>query len=85
MPEGLAATGRGVVVWVEGRGRRDGRNSWYAGVGTGWNATENFSVGVHYDYYRAKAGDVRDPVSGARFDGPKRSTALLGLTAEYAF
>lgn len=66
-------------------GGRDGRNSWYAGVGTGWNATENFSVGLHYDYFRAKSGEFRDPVTGARFDGPKRSTALLGLTAEYAF
>ncbi|NYZ61238.1 outer membrane protein [Luteimonas deserti] len=66
-------------------GRRDGRNSWYAGIGTGWNATDNFSVGVHYDYYRAKSGDVRDPASGVTFEGPKRSTALLGLTAEYAF
>lgn len=66
-------------------GGSDGRNSWYAGVGTGWNATENFSVGVHYDYFRAKSGEVRDPVTGVRFDGPKRSTALLGLTAEYAF
>ncbi|TKS54959.1 autotransporter outer membrane beta-barrel domain-containing protein [Luteimonas yindakuii] len=66
-------------------GGRDGRNSWYAGVGTGWNATENFSVGLHYDYFRAKSGDLRDPVSGVTFEGPKRSTALLGLTAEYAF
>ncbi len=66
-------------------GGTSGRNSWYAGVGTGWNATENFSVGVHYDYFRAKAGDVRDPATGVTFDGPKRSTALLSLTAEYAF
>ncbi|WP_052773025.1 outer membrane beta-barrel protein [Luteimonas sp. FCS-9] len=66
-------------------GGRDGRNSWYAGVGTGWNATENFSIGLHYDYFRAKSGDLRDPVSGVKFEGPKRSTALLGLTAEYAF
>ncbi|MCD9031152.1 outer membrane beta-barrel protein [Luteimonas sp. Y-2-2-4F] len=66
-------------------GGRDGRNSWYAGVGTGWNATENFSIGVHYDYFRAKSGDLRDPVTGIEFEGPKRSTALLGLTAEYAF
>ena len=66
-------------------GGRDGRNSWYAGVGTGWNATENFSIGVHYDYFRAKSGDLRDPATGITFEGPKRSTALLGLTAEYAF
>lgn len=66
-------------------GRRSGRNSWYAGLGTGWNATDNFSVGVHYDYYRAKAGTVRDVDTGAEVSGPKRSTALVGLTAEYAF
>ncbi len=66
-------------------GGSDGRNSWYAGVGTGWNATQNFSVGLHYDYFRAKSGDLREPVTGATFEGPKRSTALLGLTAEYAF
>lgn len=66
-------------------GGDSGRNSYYAGIGTGWNATENFSVGLHYDYFRAKSGEVRDPATGARFDGPKRSTALLGLTAEYAF
>ena len=66
-------------------GGRDGRNSWYAGVGTGWNATERFSVGVHYDYFRAKSGDLRDPVTGVEFEGPKRSTALLSLTGEYTF
>ncbi|WP_024889042.1 outer membrane protein [Luteimonas huabeiensis] len=66
-------------------GGRDGRNSWYAGIGTGWNATERFSIGVHYDYFRAKSGDLRDPATGVEFEGPKRSTALLGLTAEYAF
>lgn len=66
-------------------GRRSGRNSWYAGIGTGWNATENFSVGVHYDYYRAKSGRVNVPDTNISFEGPKRSTAVLGLTAEYAF
>lgn len=66
-------------------GRRDGRNSWYAGVGTGWNVTDQFSVGLHYDYFRAKSGEFRDPDTGGRFDGPKRSTALLGMTAEYTF
>jgi OOP family OmpA-OmpF porin/outer membrane immunogenic protein len=66
-------------------GRRDGRNSWYAGVGTGWNVTERFSVGVHYDYFRAKSGELRDPATGIEFEGPKRSTALLGLTGEYTF
>lgn len=66
-------------------GGRDGRNSWYGGLGTGWNATERFSVGVHYDYFRAKTGDLRDPETGIEFAGPKRSTALLGLTAEVTF
>lgn len=66
-------------------GGSDGRNSWYAGIGTGWNATENFSVGVHYDYFRAKSGELRDPDTGIEFEGPKRSTALLSVTAEYAF
>lgn len=66
-------------------GGRDGRNSWYAGVGTGWNVTDRFSVGVHYDYFRAKSGDLRDPATGIEFEGPKRSTALLSLTGEYTF
>ncbi len=66
-------------------GRQPGRNSWYAGIGTGWNATENFSIGVHYDYHRAKSGTFVDEDTGAEIDGPKRSTALVGLTAEYAF
>lgn len=66
-------------------GGRDGRNSWYAGLGTGWNATDNFSVGVHYDYFRAKSGDLRDPATGFEFSGPKRSTALLSVTADFAF
>ena len=66
-------------------GRQPGRNSWYAGVGTGWNATENFSIGLHYDYHRAKSGTFIDEDSGVEIDGPKRSTALVGLTAEYAF
>lgn len=67
------------------RGGRSGRNSWYAGIGTGWNANEHLSIGVHYDYFRAKAGRVQDPDTGIEFAGPKRSTALLSLTAEYAF
>ena len=66
-------------------GREAGRNSWYAGVGTGWNATENFSIGLHFDYHRAKSGTFIDEDSGVEIDGPKRSTALVGLTAEYAF
>ena len=66
-------------------GRDPERSSWYAGVGTGWNATENFSIGLHYDYFRAKSGTLVDEDSGAEIDGPKRSTALVGLTAEYAF
>ncbi|MDO5506371.1 MAG: outer membrane beta-barrel protein [Pseudoxanthomonas suwonensis] len=66
-------------------GSRDGRNSWYAGIGTGWNATENLSIGLHYDYYRAKSGRVSIPDTNISFEGPKRSTAVLGLSAEYAF
>lgn len=66
-------------------GRTSGRNSWYAGVGTGWQASENMSVGLHYDYYRAKSGTLFDEGTGVEIDGPKRSTALVGLTAEYAF
>ena len=66
-------------------GREAGRNSWYAGIGAGWNATENFSIGLHYDYHRAKSGTFIDEDSGVEIDGPKRSTALVGLTAEYAF
>lgn len=62
-----------------------GRNSWYAGIGTGWNATDRFSIGVHYDYFRARSADVRDPVTGIEFDGPRRSTAVLGVGAELMF
>ncbi len=64
---------------------RDGRSSSYAGLGVGWNANNNLSVGVHYDYFRARSGELRDPDTGFEFSGPKRSTALLSLTAEYAF
>lgn len=66
-------------------GRRAGRNSWYAGVGTGWNASENLSIGLHYDYYRAKSGRINVPNTSISFEGPKRSTAVLGLSAEYSF
>ncbi len=66
-------------------GGNDGRNSWYAGVGTGWQATPNFSVGVHYDYFRAKTGDLWDPETGAEFEGPKRASSMLSVAAEYAF
>lgn len=65
-------------------GRRAGRNSWYAGVGTGYNVNENLSVGVSYDYYRARSGRV-DLGNNISFEGPKRSTAVLGLNAEYSF
>lgn len=66
-------------------GGSDGRDSWYGGLGTGWNVSSNLSVGVHYDYFRAKAGELRDPDTGIEFTGPKRSTALLSATVEYAF
>lgn len=35
-------------------------DSWYAGLGVGYNLTDNFSLGAHYDNYRLKFGDPSD-------------------------
>lgn len=66
-------------------GRRPDRGSWYAGVGTGWDVSEHFGVGVQYDYFHANAGRITDPVSGTRMAGLKRSTGMVSISGEYRF
>ncbi|HMM67237.1 MAG TPA: porin family protein [Dokdonella sp.] len=47
----------GVPVRVD-----DTSNKWYAGAGIGYDFSNNFSVGLNYDYYKAdKAGLKIDP------------------------
>ncbi|MEI7037497.1 porin family protein [Fulvimonas yonginensis] len=66
-------------------GDRAGRGSWYAGIGTGWDIDQHFGIGVQYDYFHANAGHYTNPATGARVDGPKRSTGIVSLTGEYRF
>jgi len=61
-----------------------GRDSWYAGVGTGWDIDEHWGVGLSYDYYHANAGKVRLGTGGETAT-LKRSTSILSLTGEYRF
>jgi outer membrane immunogenic protein len=66
-------------------GRRAQRGSWYAGVGTGWDINEHFGLGVHYDYFHANAGKIRNTATGMETTGLKRSTGMVSLTGEYRF
>lgn len=47
--------------------------SWYAGAGFGYDFTNNFSLGLNYDYYDAKKHDV------------DLSTDMVSVSAEYRF
>jgi OOP family OmpA-OmpF porin len=47
--------------------------SWYAGAGVGYNITQNFSLGLNYDYYDAKK------------HGLDLSTDMVSVSAEYRF
>lgn len=55
--EGSYLDGAGVPVRVD-----DNANKWYAGAGFGYDFSNNFSVGLNYDYYKVeKAGLKLDP------------------------
>jgi hypothetical protein len=60
------------------------RGGYYAGIGTGWDITERFGLGVKYDYYHASAGSVHDVASDSDF-AVRRSTGIVSLAAEYRF
>jgi outer membrane immunogenic protein len=64
---------------------RAGHDSWYAGVGTGWDVNDHFGIGVQYDYFHANAGRVTDPITGATAADLKRSTGIASIKAEYRF
>ncbi|GAA0911673.1 porin family protein [Luteibacter anthropi] len=66
-------------------GGRPGRGSWYAGIGTGWDINQHFSVGVNYDYFHANAGKVKNNATGDVSTGLKRSTGIVSLAGEYRF
>lgn len=66
-------------------GRRAKRGSWYAGLGTGWDINQHFGLGVHYDYYHANAGTIKNETTGAETAGLKRSTSVVSLRGEYRF
>ena len=51
----------------------DHSNKWYAGAGFGYDFSNNFSVGLNYDYYKAEK-------SGLKFDPD-----LVSVSAEYRF
>jgi OOP family OmpA-OmpF porin/outer membrane immunogenic protein len=51
----------------------DNSNKWYAGAGFGYDLSNNFSVGLNYDYYKAEK-------NGLKFDPD-----LVSVSAEYRF
>lgn len=51
----------------------DSSNKWYAGAGFGYDFSNNFSVGLNYDYYKAEK-------NGLKFDPD-----LVSVSAEYRF
>ena len=51
----------------------DSSNKWYAGAGVGYDFSNNFSVGVNYDYYKAEQ------------NGLKFSPNLVSVSGEYRF
>ncbi|MEO5626888.1 MAG: porin family protein [Dokdonella sp.] len=51
----------------------DSSNKWYAGAGVGYDFSNNFSVGVNYDYYKAEK------------NGLKFSPNLVSVSGEYRF
>jgi OOP family OmpA-OmpF porin/outer membrane immunogenic protein len=66
-------------------GGRSGRGSWYGGFGTGWDITEQVSLGVNYDYFHANAGKIKNTATGEVTQGLKRSTGIVSLSGEYRF
>jgi len=66
-------------------GGNSGRGGWYAGLGTGWDISENWGLGVHYDYYHVSTGKVRDNTTGMEAPAQKRSTGIVSLMGEYRF
>ena len=51
----------------------DNGDGWYAGAGFGYDFTNNFSVGLNYDYYKVDKHDL------------KLSPDLVSVSAEYRF
>ncbi|HEY6984973.1 MAG TPA: porin family protein [Rhodanobacteraceae bacterium] len=48
-------------------------SDWYAGAGFGYDFTNNFSVGLNYDYYKASKNDL------------ELNPDLISVSAEYRF
>lgn len=64
------------IYVVSGNGETVG-NGWYAGVGGGYDFSERFSVGVHYDFHHLNASR-----NGMRMDG---HVGTLMLQLEYRY
>jgi outer membrane immunogenic protein len=60
------------------------RGGYYAGLGTGWDISQHFGVGVKYDYYHVSAGNVYDTPTNSNFN-VRRSTGIVSVDAEYRF
>ncbi|KGI78485.1 porin family protein [Oleiagrimonas soli] len=80
-PNWYATARAGIYQW-KGHGISNDQNplyrsldktDWYGGVGFGYDFTNNFSLGLNYDYYQAKK------------DHLNLSTNLVSVGAEYRF
>ena len=58
----------GVVVRVD-----DTANKWYAGAGFGYDFSNNFGIGLNYDYYKAEKGNL------------DLNADMISVSAEYRF
>ncbi|GAB2586041.1 porin family protein [Dyella jejuensis] len=64
---------------------RPGHDSYYAGIGTGWDINEHWGIGLSYDYYHAGAGKILNTATGSETTDLKRSTSIVSITGEYRF
>jgi len=66
-------TGHGLSTAVNPVRKSLSDNSWYGGVGVGYNLSQNVSVGLNYDYFDAKKHNV------------DLSTDMISASAEFRF
>ena len=66
--KGGYVTSTGEVIRVD-----DNSNKWYAGAGFGYDFSNNFSVGLNYDYYEADKNNL------------DLNSDLISVSAEYRF
>lgn len=70
------AQGEGITNGANPEFRQYGRTNYYAGAGVGYNLSQNWSVGLNYDYYDGSDNGVQRV---------QLDTSKYSLSAEYRF